>query len=235
MLNKKVSNKIHRNSDREGFTLLELLLAFAIMTMVLSMAYTILMSTLNARERIHAMSDAERAASRLLTLISRDIQAAHIYQVDNGFVGKNSPEGSRLDFVCNTDSLMFSQELRSDLCEVSYFTRPNPEEAGTFQLLRREEFFIDNNLSGGGYAVRLYDRLLQFQLRYFDPQGSASFIWDSSQQGGLPVVVEVSLKIPLSPPGTRQEILYKNARTFRVYVTFSVSPKPPRIKKEGAN
>jgi type II secretion system protein J len=234
MPKKKPANN---RSDKAGFTLLEVLLAFAILAMLLSMAYTILISTLKASERIHTMSEAERAASRLLGLIGRDIEAAYMYQLESScFMGKKtSPDTSRLDFVCNTDSLLFSGDLRSDLCEVSYFVRPNTAEPGLFCLLRREEFFLDTDLTAGGYSVRMFDRVLQFQLRFFNAQGSDSFTWDSGQQGGLPIGVEITLKLPLSPPGTSQEILYKNARTFRICVPIAVSAKSPQKPKEGGS
>lgn len=235
-MRKKNLKPILSSRNCSGFSLMELLLAVTILSIVLSMAYSILISTLQARDRIHSITDADRAASRLIAIITRDIEATYLYQLEgNFFSGKNSKDETRLDFITNTDSLFFSNDLRSDLCEVSYFVRPNPQESGTLQLLRREDFFLDGDPTKGGYAIRLFDRLTDFQLTFYDDKNVPAKSWNAKDKGGLPAAVELSLRIPLLPSGTPWELLWQNSRTFHVYIPILVSATAPPAPKKKEN
>ena len=132
-----------------ALTLLEVLIAMAILAMVLSMVYTILLSTLSAKELVESRTHTDRIANRLITLMTQDIQSAYIYAMEGNFF---SGKPDRIDFICNTDSLMSLPDCRSDLCEVGYFLAP---ESGAFKLMRREDFFVDEEPLGGGYGIKL--------------------------------------------------------------------------------
>jgi prepilin-type N-terminal cleavage/methylation domain-containing protein len=65
-------------SDREhGFTLIEMSVVMAIMTIVVTIATGALISLQNAEARNSAMINDEQAASMTLALLSRDIRSAH--------------------------------------------------------------------------------------------------------------------------------------------------------------
>lgn len=217
---------------RLGFTLLEVLLAITIISLVLSMVYTILISTLKARDWIHASLDVDRAGNRILSIVARDMRAAYLYQLtDKCFVGESTSEGTRVHFLTNNDSLFF-QDVASDLCEVGYYVRPNRDEPGIFELMRREDFFIDPEPLSGGVLARVYDRVTTFECKFYNVKKIVKKSWDSDRDGGLPVGVEVILGIPELPPGTPPEALKKSTRYFRTYVPILVSPRPPGFDKD---
>ena len=222
--------KMPKMTKNKGFSLLEVMVALTILAMVLSMIYTILISTLNARTLIQNETEADRIGTRLVSLIARDIQAAYMYQLDEAcFVGRNRRriEGF-INFVTSNDSLM---RRGSDICEVGYFVEENPREKGTYCLYRREDFFVDSYILKGGTAVLVYDRLLSLQFRFYTKKGGIRTNWNSKQQKGLPVAVEVTLKIPIAAVGSSPLLLQKDARVFQINVPIVVSTTAPEVTK----
>jgi type II secretion system protein J len=210
-----------------GFSLVEVLLAMAILALVLSMVYTILVSTLNAYDWVRAATEVDRMGNRIAFLLARDIQAAYTYQIDGAaLIGEKSQRSWNLHLVSNTDSLSSSREFHSDICEVGYSLESNPDEPGTHYLVRREDFFLDDHLDKGGTSIRLYDRVLSFELKFYDDKGVSKSSWNSKEQKALPASVEVAFEIPEARRGSSPVALRQSARTFKVYVPLMVSAAP---------
>lgn len=231
-----------KTSRKSAFTLLEVLVAIAILSMIFTMVYSILFSTLSARDIIHDQTHVDRMADKLLGLIIRDLQAVYIYQVDGPcFVGKTGMQGDRLDFVTNMDSLIGKEEVKSDLCEVSYYTIPNNKESGAYFLIRREDFFLDDKLQEGGFGIKLYDRVAKFKLEYMKPDGNALTEWSIQDKKCLPRAIRVTLGLFSAPPQADSEIKASSIRTYQAVVPVIVSPfvplpaKKKTEKKQGQN
>lgn len=237
MLSKSKNNprspKSLRAARRQGFTLIEVLVAVAILSMIFSMVQVILISTITARDFVQEQTHVDRIGTRLLSLISQDIHAAYLYQLEEpSFVGKSEREGDRLDFVTNTDSFLNGNDSKSDLCEVGYFLKPNPEEAYTYKLLRREDYFMDENLAQGGYAIKLYDRVASLEFRYIDKKGASHKDWNSKTEKGLPQAVLITLGLYTAKRGAPVEVLLKSIQTFPTCVPILVSSTMPEKKKK---
>ena len=218
-----------KKKKNNALTLIEVLIAVAILSMVLSMVYTILISTLSARELIQEKTHVDRIANRLMTLISHDIQAAQIYSLEGTcFLG----QPNRIDFISNTDSLLTDADSRSDFCEVGYFLRRNSNESGAYKLLRRQDFFIDDAPLKGGHAIKLYDRIDSFELRYIAKNSVQKKRWDSKVNKSLPIAVKITLGLRAAPRDADPAIIKKNIRYFSICVPILVSPEPPKIKAE---
>jgi len=216
-----------------GFTLMEILVAMAILSLILTMVYTILISTLNSRDLVQRQTHLDRTADKLMGLIVRDLQAVQIYQIQGlCFVGKSQAQGDRVDFVSSSDNLLGSEEAKSDLCEISYYLKPNTSEHGAYLLMRREDFFLDDNLLDGGFAVKLYDRVAVFQLRYIDDKGNPKRTWNSQDDQGLPFSICITLGLRSAPPSADPEVLQKSIEYYKVYVPIFVSSKPPQAKPQ---
>ncbi len=214
-------------SRKSGFTLLELMISITIISIILTMTYSILVCTLNAREFLEKETHADRIGTKLLSIISRDLQAVYMYQVEDVyFLGSKT----RVDFISNSDSLMFSGRQKSDLCELSYYVERNKEEAGTFQLLRREDFFLDSAPLKGGLAVKLHDRLVTFELKYLDDKNQVVDTWSSQSAKGLPRAVRVSFGIRTEPKDSPEVAAKENIRYFGTIVRIMVSPKAPPVE-----
>lgn len=213
-MNRKKSN---------GFTLLEVLIASAILTVILTMAYTILITTLNSRKYIDDRAQIERIGNRLLDFIGRDIQGAYMYQVqdDKYFFARKKGKNTEIDFISNTDSILLAPGGgHSDLCEVGYLLRAN-KGSDVFRIIRREDFFVDDDPYNGGTGIKLYDNITSFRLKFYDGTRAISE-WDSKKQKKLPRAVEIQLGIKLD----------ENIRIFKRIVPLLVSPKLPKESKK---
>ncbi|WP_372371294.1 prepilin-type N-terminal cleavage/methylation domain-containing protein [Candidatus Uabimicrobium sp. HlEnr_7] len=211
-----------KRSKSTGFTLIEVLIATTILSIILTMAYSILITTLNSRNFIEARVQTERVGNRLLNFISKDIQGAYMYQVqdDRYFFARKQGKNTRIDFISNTDSILLAPGgNHSDLCEIGYFLKKNRD--GTHRIIRREDFFIDKDPFSGGLGIKLYDEVVSFELRFYE-NGKAESTWNSTQKKQLPQAVEIIL-------GIKQE---KEVRLFRRTVPILVSRKIPAPEKK---
>ena len=220
----------------KGLTLIEILITMAILALVLTMVYTVLMSTLNARDLIEEKTHTDKIASRLLFMLKRDIQAAYLYSLEGAYF---SGKSSRIDFITNVDSFVANDDIKSDLCEVGYFLR-NADE-GCMKLLRREDFFIDNAPQQGGYAIKLYDRVASMKFKYIGLNGIKES-WDSKSEKSLPIAVSVTLGLYTAPRNSNIDVIRKSCRYFTICIPILVSPMSPpkekekeKEKKEGEN
>ncbi|NUM33937.1 MAG: prepilin-type N-terminal cleavage/methylation domain-containing protein [Candidatus Brocadiae bacterium] len=227
---KKHLSSFYRHTDK-AFTLIEIMVAITILSILLSMVQVVLISTINARDFVQAQTSVDRMGERLLSIMAQDIHAAYIYELEEVcFSGRSLKEGDRLDLITNTDTLLDSEDKKSDLCEVSYYLKTNPQELGSYRLMRREDFFIDDRPLDGGYSIKLYDRVAVFQLRYLDPKGTLKKSWNSKDDGGLPRAVIITLGLYSAPKGSSLEILQKSIRNFNVCVPILVSSQIPKKK-----
>lgn len=222
-------HNIIKISKKSAFTLIEVMVSVAILSMIFTVVYSILYATVEAQQKIPNEIHIDRMADRLLGLIIRDIQSAYIYQVDGPcFVGKSAPQGDRLDLVTNTDSLLGSESVKSDLCEVGYYLIKHPKYSDEFILIRREDFFLDDKLQEGGFGIKLYDRLAKLKFEYIDADGKISPTWNDKENKSLPKAVHVILGFFTAPPGIEDLSLKKSSiREYQVYVPIVVSPKLP--------
>ncbi len=220
-------------SYSRAFTLIEIMVAITILSILLSMIQVVLISTINARDFVQAQTSMDRMGERLLSLISQDIHSAFIYELEDvSFLGKSLREGDRIDMITSTDTLLDSEDKKSDLSEVSYYLKTNPDELGSYKLMRREDFFIDDRPLDGGYSIKLYDRVAVFQLRYLDKKGTLKKSWNSKEDGGLPKAVTITIGLYSAPRGSAIEILQKSIRTFNVCVPILVSSQVPKKKQK---
>lgn len=213
----------------QGFSLIEVLIAVAILSFILSMIHIILISTISSKKYVETQTYVDRLGSKLLAIIIRDIQSAYIYQLEEPyFVG----ESEKINFVTNNDSLLNSEDLKSDICEVGYFLKPVQNESMTYKIIRREDFFVDDDLLKGGYSIKLYDRVAKFNLAYIDDKGDKREVWDSKRNKGLPKAVFVNLGIHSAPRNSDFETLQRNVKYFKAYIPIIVSLKQPEKKEK---
>ena len=70
--------------SEDGFSLLELVIVLSIMTVVVSLAGTVLFSLSRTASRTDAMVGAEQAASSVLAQMARDIRSSHSLNIPSG-------------------------------------------------------------------------------------------------------------------------------------------------------
>jgi general secretion pathway protein J len=197
-----------RDGRSFGFSLLEVIVAIAVMTMISTLIFTAFSSLKRSKEGIARVSERYREGRMALARVSRELQSAYLSKhlpIDQSlitgrtvFQGEPGAPADRVDFVAFVHRRLDRDSHESDQAEVSYFGLESPDEPGRIDLVRREAPRIDDKAQEGGRAQVLATDIDLFDLSYLDPlTGLWSERWDSTealrQADRLPWQVRVTL------------------------------------------
>jgi type II secretory pathway pseudopilin PulG len=129
-----------------GFTLLEVLLAFAILGFITTIIWGTFTQTSSIKKRTEAVQDRTHAARVALMRLSRELEMAFLSDSENPAVQER-----RTMFISeaqrDVDELRFSwfgrQRLRTDIPEsdtsvIMYYAQTDPDDPSVTNLMRRE-------------------------------------------------------------------------------------------------
>jgi len=125
-----------------GFTLLEVLVASAILSLVLAALYSVFSRTLASKRLAEERADRSRSARIVLLRMGEDLQASlPVTRGNSRFSGethqvKDFPAGV-LSFVSFAPTPVSSAGRESDVNEIGYALLPDPELIGFYHLVRR--------------------------------------------------------------------------------------------------
>lgn len=197
----------------KGFTLLEVLLAMVILSVIMTVVYASFSTAGRNIEQAETIRDEADIARTLISRLSIDIANAYLISnvivpsVPTRFYGKKE----EMEGVIGTgerkirhDSINLTtltnwrkrDSKEMELWEVGYFFREKPDGKG-YVLFRREkrELSKDVPVLEGGVEYEITDRVESLQVRY-SANGSTwtDDGWDS-QSRGLPKMVEIVLSL----------------------------------------
>jgi general secretion pathway protein J len=155
---------MRRRAD-SGFSLIEVMLALAILGFITSILWGSFTQTANIRKLTEAKQERSHAARIALMRMSRELEMAFLSDSENP-----SLQERRTMFVSSTsrgvDELRFSwfgrQRLRNDTAEsdssvVMYYAEPDPDDPSILNLMRREtrrlEALDPRNIPGEAYIL----------------------------------------------------------------------------------
>ena len=195
---------------RRGFTLLEIILAVAIVGLIGTLVYGGFSQTALNKERIETDVDHYRTVHMALERIVREVSMAFtsthvnpspdLRTVLPAFIGTDGGREDRLDFTSFSHRRLYRNARESDQNEISYFIADDPDEPGERVLARREQNRIDEDPRRGGKSQVLVRGVEEFNVEYFDPSLSEWVsTWASDDQFGqanrLPTQVRVRLTV----------------------------------------
>ncbi|HSO00860.1 MAG TPA: type II secretion system protein GspJ [Candidatus Nanopelagicales bacterium] len=193
----KASRRLHRRHRRgAGLTLVEVLVAVAILAMIGTIIFAVFDGMSKTRRGIGQMSERYHQGRQAVSRIARELQSAFISRhmpVLNqnllvrrtAFVGEDSSPADRVDFTAFAHRRLLSDAHESDQAEIGYFASRDPEQSGKLDLVRRESKVIDLEPAKGGIVNVLAEDIESFNVQYFDPiLGDWVDSWDSTQPAG---------------------------------------------------
>ena len=196
----------------DAFTLVELMLAILILAIIMSLVYGVIFSTIEAQERIEEITQASEIGPAILQQIREDLEGAFRPKEQGEFFLGLDKKGStgdrdRMDFVSGRFSYGAEREgdepVFHSVNEVGYQVLDNKDEPSVGILYRREDFSVDSEPLKGGRLIEIYDRVVHFNLSYYNGKKWLGG-WDSKTDGGkLPQAIRLELKIMDTDRGDR--------------------------------
>lgn len=191
-----------------GFTLIEVLLAIFIGSIVLTVLYSSFFQIIKAKDVAESELDLYHEARVVFSKMTEDFQSAYprgevfnnsLISTSSFFIGTKDGDNSRVTLTSLSRRPAFNA-IDSDQAEISYYLEPVPQ-SDLFYLIREENPRIGTD--SGGIKYPISESLIRFNLRYMTENDSEeSFVdeFNSDQTGSLPKVVEVTLTMR-SPRG----------------------------------
>ena len=227
-----------RRHPKLGFTIAEVLITVAIMSLILVAITRVLNSVRVTRDRIHNIQETQLAGPVIIDMIVRDLRgihvmdrprASHLSVADRVEYGLDA---DRIDFVTTTNSrearVEGDQLLRADICEVGYMARVRPDDDQFLELYRREDFGVDDEPFSGGRYTFLSDRVKSLTIDVYQEDGpdiEPLPDWggqDTDEEfHGLPAWVEIRLTLENTPRLLREQIERSSRERATVVYTRS--------------
>mgnify|MGYP000918770506 CR=1 FL=1 len=208
-----------RNPHADAFTLIELLLASTITTIIIGGGLMVMSMVLQAYKQEGNRSSAAETAQLILDRMRQDLNAAYLspHQDMTRMVGYDQQSGlvdaDSLTFISCINSPVLTGAGSSDLAEVQYYIDVDPETPERW-LLRRFDATPDDDPFTGGSVALLGPKVESLDFQYYD-----SYTWwpDWDSQKGLPAAIIITIGIfqPLRPD---EELTPDRLKTFSTTV-----------------
>ena len=216
---------------RRGFTLMEVMIALAIMGMVMATVMQTVDQTRSAVDAIHNVMETENTGPLLLSTIRRDLESIAVYDAAEYKVLKGvnqtqiGAEADRLDLIVRSrgsvpiDLPSRIEPVFAPINEVGYRLRQNPLRPDFLELYRREDPLVDEDPFRDGTFTLLYDRVISLDLRYTaEPDYNPVWVdsWDSFERESLPFAVDIFLEIEIQPRRSLESLNILGANRARL-------------------
>jgi len=181
-----------KRTDMRGFTLIEILVAIVIISLLLTTVFGVFSSVSGTQERLEREAGEHHLARVLLDRIGRELRGAYLSNNRQTLFAAGNEEGRpTLTFTTTTDTPY--GDTRAGLAIVRYRLEGAVPEAETGLTLLRGERQLFSEHEEFAREHRLTDTLRKFELRYYD-RGRWDTEWPAEKRA-LPQLVEVTLTL----------------------------------------
>lgn len=198
-----------------GMTLIEVLMAITILSMVMSMVYGAFTQTARNKQVLEEEADQYHTVRIALERMQRELSMAFVsiqtnpspslQVVRTAFVGKDRGHRDRIDFTSFSHQRLYRDAHESDQNELSYFITRHPDFPDVNVLARREQARIDDRPQEGGRVEIVLEDVKEFDLEYLDPTTNEwSRTWNSTQPADQPNRLPSQVKIRIVIPDPRR-------------------------------
>lgn len=193
-----------RDEYSRGFTVIEILIAVTIVSIILTIIYGSFASATRSISISRGRSDIYQIARLSLARMAEDISCAfppkgvNLEDIKFGFIGEDrgldGMPSDILNFI-STSHLKFGRSLKnSGLCEIGYCVETDPETE-ELVLLRREDDTLDDEIDRGGIVLELAEHIKGIDFKYYDDKGEEWDEWYSDDTNSLPRKVKITLTL----------------------------------------
>jgi general secretion pathway protein J len=215
-----------RRLQSPGFTMIELLIAVAILAAICMLLFGAFSGLRSSKEGIGRLGDRYHEGREALRRISRELSSAYISQhrpmdlslavMRTAFIATRGTPADRLDFTSFANQRLDRNSHTSDQCELSYYGSPDPKNNGVTDLVRRVSTRVDQKPEKGGRLDVLATDIDLFRLKYLDPKtGMWTETWDSTDTITHPNQLPVYVHVLLVLNGGKRSFIGRSQGTLR--------------------
>lgn len=161
--------KLNHTSSSHAFTLIEIVIAAALMSLILVSAYLCFDAGIRGRRMIEPRIEVFQNARVAMALMTADLRDACPLSTDFQFLGAHRTldgmPGDNLDFA--THNYTPRHEREGDFCEESFYLDKDPE-SGRLTLYRRRNPIPAPDPLSGGSREEIATGLIGARFEYFD-------------------------------------------------------------------
>lgn len=196
-----------------AFTLIEIMISAALMSLILVAAYLCLNAGLVSKKLIEPRADLLQNARVAVALIAADLRNACPLSKDYAFLGMSRKIGAvqadNLDFATHNYTPRHARE--GDLCDVSYYVEQDAA-SGRFSLWRRRNPTLATDPLSGGGKEQIARDIMGIRFEYSDgvdwydnwgdtkgQEKAANSQKDQPNLTGLPEAVRITLLLDANP------------------------------------
>jgi general secretion pathway protein J len=196
-------------------TLVEVMAALTVFAVVAASLYSGLSNTMKNKQLIESETERYHEIYMGLERIAHELSMAYVSAhmnpdstlqvVKTTFKGSDEGYSSRVDFTSFSHRRLYRDAHESDQNELSYFLTSDPQNRSQKVLARREQRRVDNDPLTGGETEILISNVLEFHLKFLDPE-TAEWLttWDATYWGTtvgtepnrLPSQVQILITVP---------------------------------------
>ena len=193
-----------------GMTLLEILIAMAIMVTMMSLAWRTISNTADVKRKFEAFEERNHELRMAIGRIAADFEAAYLSTNEDQnatyrrtmFIAKSGSRFPEIRFSTLGHRVLWADANESEQTVISYLTRSDPERRNVTDLIRREQRRLSNESPDeipAEYDILLRDiqslKLEFWNWKTLDWQDT----WDTTQADGqrdwLPSRVRITVAI----------------------------------------
>jgi general secretion pathway protein J len=207
-----------------GFTLVEVLVALAILLVVSVAVYRTLSLTFQTREKVTALNERYQEGRQVMNRLAREIRMSFLRQpvdrqlretTDSNWVTKFKGEEDELYFATTAHLRLAANAKESDEAEVAYFLKSGDSRKYRGKTLyRRESKRIDDKPDKGGTIWPVIEGVKELKIEYWDDrkeigESSWSRSWDSDDDPKNPLLpARVRITLVLESDNDRRPIRF---------------------------
>ncbi|RME77051.1 MAG: prepilin-type N-terminal cleavage/methylation domain-containing protein [Planctomycetota bacterium] len=204
-----------------GFTLIEMLVTLVLLSLILSMCYTVLFAVTTAKEKVEDQVRSGRVAEGVLSILLRDLQAAYFYNQETPFQAEEELALQKILFPAQVQDASGVEKK----VWIQYVLQKNPENSKYLVLFRGVAPLNENGGPGGEFRYQeIFDQILEMKYRFWK-EGKWEDDW---REKGPPEGIEIRLKVMEKEManGKKKEVVYSTIHSF----IHSFFPYPSQIE-----
>ena len=192
-----------------GFTLIEVMVAMAILAIVSTLVWSTFRETSRTKQNVEAQAARYRTVRIALDRMSRELAMAFLSQNEDTaqperrtrFVGKRHTDVDELTFSYFGHQRLYEDAPEGDTAVVSYTSEPDRDHRGGINLMRRETrrlgYGKPEELSG--QRDILCDDVVRLKVDYYDSRDKTwREDWNTTSADGQPDRLPSKIKITLT-------------------------------------